>query len=204
MAVFPRKETEIKSLAQNLVTGLTDNPGVYPAPPVPPGPLQALLDSVITLGDEAVASRALAKQTTETKFAALEELVDAMKANFRYAEDTVNYNDAQLSLIGWAGKAAPTPNVLELPGQARTLEAPRQGEGWVFLDWKEPLDGGLPASYKIERRERPAGEWMIAAMAIESEATVNNQERGKDWEYRVSAVNAAGEGMASNTVAVVL
>jgi hypothetical protein len=41
-------------------------------------------------------------------------------------------------------------------------------------------------------------------MAVESEATLNNQERAKDWEYRVIAVNKAGEGVPSNTVAVVL
>ena len=51
------------------------------------------------------------------------------------------------------------------------------------------------ASYKIERRERPAGPWTIISMAIETEATLANQERGKDWEYRIIAVNKAGEGM---------
>ncbi len=30
------------------------------------------------------------------------------------------------------------------------------------------------------------------------------QERGKDWEYRVIAVNKAGEGLPSNTVDAVL
>jgi len=41
-------------------------------------------------------------------------------------------------------------------------------------------------------------------MAIESEATLNNQERGKDWEYRIFATNKAGESVTSNTVAAVL
>ena len=31
-----------------------------------------------------------------------------------------------------------------------------------------------------------------------------NQERGKEWEYRVIAVNKAGEGELSNTVMAVL
>jgi len=74
----------------------------------------------------------------------------------------------------------------------------------VFLDWKKPADGGAVAAYKIERRERPAGPWTLVSMAIESEATLNNQERGKDWEYRVIATNKAGESVPSNTVAVVL
>ena len=89
-------------------------------------------------------------------------------------------------------------------GQARTLEVQNQGEGWVFLDWNSPSDGGKVASYKTERRERPAGDWMIIPLAMESEATLNNQDRGKDWEYRVNAVNKAGEGVPSNTVAAVV
>ena len=127
-----------------------------------------------------------------------------MKAVLRYAEDKVAFDNAKLALLGWSGKAAPTPTVLELPGQARTLEAPRQGEGWVFLDWKEPADGGAVASYKIERRERPSGDWTLAGIAIESETTLNGQPRAKDLEYRVTAVNKTGEGAPSNTVAVVL
>ena len=33
-----------------------------------------------------------------------------------------------------------------------------------------------------------------------SEVTLSNQERGKEWEYRVIADNKAGEGQPSNTV----
>lgn len=202
MARFPDREAEIKALAQNIVTGLAANAADFPAPPVASADLQALLDSLVTLCDEQVAARAAAEQATETKAAGLEELVTAMRADLRYAEDAVNYDDAKLSALGWGGKAAPT--ALQVPGQPRSLEAPRQGEGWVFLDWKKPADGGKAAAYKIERRERPAGDWTLVSMAIESEATLNNQERGKDWEYRVIATNKAGESIPSNTVAAVL
>ncbi len=41
-------------------------------------------------------------------------------------------------------------------------------------------------------------------MAIESETALSAQERGKEWEYRVIAVNKAGEGTPSNTVMAVL
>ncbi len=202
MARFPDREAEIKALAQNIGTGLTNNAAIYPAPPVTPVALQAILDSFITLGDECVAARAAAEQVTATKDAGREELTDSMRAVLRYAEDAVDYDDAKLSLLGWGSKAAAT--ALQIPGQPRALEAPLQGEGWVFIDWKKPSDGGAVASYKIERRQRPAGDWMIIALAMESEATLNNQERGKDWEYRVIAVNKAGEGVPSNTVAAVV
>ena len=202
MARFPDREAEIKALAQSIVTGLAANAADFPTPPVASVALQALLDSFITLSDEQVAAQAAAEQVTATKNAGMEELVTAMRADLRYAEDAVNYDDAKLSALGWGGRAAPTE--LEVPDQARALEAPQQGEGWVFLDWKKPTDGGAVAAYKIERRERPAGDWMLVSMAIESEATLNNQERGKDLEYRVIATNKAGDGVPSNTVAVVL
>jgi hypothetical protein len=202
MARFPRTEAQIKALAQNIVTGLAANPADYPAPPIASVDLQALLVSFITLCDDQVAALAAAEQATETKAAGLEELVTAMKADLRYAEDAVNFDDPKLTALGWGGMAAST--ALGVPGQPRSLEAPNQGEGWIFLDWKKPADGGAVAAYKIERREQPTGAWMLVSMAIESEATLNNQERGKDWEYRIIATNKAGESIPSNTIAAVL
>lgn len=43
-----------------------------------------------------------------------------------------------------------------------------------------------------------------ATEALETEITLNNQERGKEHEYRVIAVNKAGESDPSNTVTAVL
>ncbi len=41
-------------------------------------------------------------------------------------------------------------------------------------------------------------------VAVETETTLGGQERGNEWEYRVLAVNKAGEGEPSNTVMAVL
>jgi hypothetical protein len=60
------------------------------------------------------------------------------------------------------------------------------------------------AACQIERRERPSGDRALVSMAIESEATPNNQERGKDWDYRLIAKNNADESVPSNTVAAVV
>ncbi len=198
MARFPEREGQIKELAQNIITGLTDAAATFPAPPLTPAELQALLDSLITSGDECVATQAAAEQATVTKNAGLEELSDGMKAVLRYAEHTVAGDDALLTLLGWGAKAAST--ALQAPGQPRALEVPRQGEGWVFLDWKRPSDGGAVANYKIERRERPSGAWTLIGIAYETEETLTGQVRTTDWEYRVIASNKAGDGLPSNTV----
>jgi len=82
----------------------------------------------------------------------------------------VNSDDDKLNPIGWPGNQ--TPTALTPPGQTRQLEAPKQGEGWVFLDWKQSLDAGRIIAYKIQRRNRTDGAWQDGATAIETEATL--------------------------------
>ena len=202
MARFPTTEGEIIVLAQNIVAGLTANAATYPAPPVAAADLQAVLDSFVTLQNNVAAAKAALSTAVTIKDAGLEELTDAMKAILRYAENTVDFDDDLLKLLGWAGRKAGL--ALEAPGQCRNLEAPQQGDGWVFLDWKKPTEGGAVASYKIERRERPSGDYEQIEDAYETEKVLINQERGKEWEYRIVAGNKAGDGPPSNTVAVVL
>ncbi len=202
MARFPRTEPEIAALAEAMITGLTDNAVLYPAPPVAVLDLTAAKTAYITALNAAIAAAAAAEAATTAKDDALDDLVDAMKTDIRYAENTVDYDDDKLKLIGWAGKAAPT--ALQPPGQTRLLEAPRQGDGWVFIDWKAPIDGGAPSAYKVMRRERPAGAWEDVATAVITEATLVEQPKGKELEYRIIAVNKAGDGEPSNTEMVVL
>ncbi len=202
MARFPRTEPEIVALAEAMITGFTANIVIYPAPPVAVLDLTTAKTAYITALNAAIAAAAAAEAATTTKDDALDSLVDAMKSDIRYAENTVDFDDDKLKLIGWAGKKAPTP--LAIPGQTRLLEAPRQGDGWVFLDWKAPIDGGAPSAYKVTRRERPAGAWEDVATAVITEATLVEQPKGKELEYRIIAVNKAGDGEPSNTEMVVL
>jgi hypothetical protein len=199
---FPKTESQIRALAQNIISGLTDNPN-FPSPPISPKDLQELLNAAVSSSDAQVQAQAAAKQATDTKQADFDALITAMKTELHYAEDAVHDDDAKLSELGWGGRSA--PHALQVPGQPRLLEVLRQGAGWLTLDWKQPADGGAPASYKIERRNvTESSTWTLAGMAIDIEATLNDQEHGKEWEYRVIAVNKAGESGPSNTVTAVL
>ena len=51
---------------------------------------------------------------------------------------------------------------------------------------------------------RPAGLWEDVATAVISEATLVEQPRGKELEYRIVAVNKSGDGSPSNTVMAAL
>lgn len=202
MARFPRTEAEVVALAQAMTSGLTDNAAVYPAPPVAPADLTAMISDYTNAKNVAIAAQAAAEEATADKDDALDSLAEAMKTDIRYAENTVNFDDDKLKLIGWAGKKSST--ALQVPGQTRLLEAAKQGDGWVFLDWKKPSDGGNVAAYKVMRRERPEGSWSEVATAVISEATLVEQPKGKELEYNIIAVNKAGDGEPSNTVMVVL
>jgi hypothetical protein len=202
MPRFPKTEADIIVAAQALIGGLTANPTVFPAPPVTALELQAQLDSVLGICDEVNAHEAAGKMLTLTKQGAYEELCDGMKGVYGYAETAVAPNYDQLLLIG--REIRKTPSAPDIPGIPRNFEATRQGEGWVFLDWKSPADGGAVVSYQVERRERPTGDWGIVGMALQSEIMLVNQERAKDLEYRVIPVNNTGQGEPSTTVAVVL
>jgi len=202
MPRFPKKEADIAALAERLYAGLTGNVSIYPRPPVRVLFLRWKTLKYLSFRDTAMAKQAFAQAATATKDEVLADLGDAMKADIRYAKNTVDFDDEKLKLIGWAGRKAATP--LAIPGQARLLEAPRQGEGWVFLDWKAPTDGGNPSAYKVMRRERPAGLWEDAATVVITEATLVEQPRGKELEYRIIAVNKSGDGEPSNTAMVVL
>ncbi len=202
MPRFPKKEAEIAALAERLWRGLWKNLPVYPKPPVHFILLRFKSLIYKNRRDGFLAKKAAAEQATADKDQALEELIEAMKADILYAENTVNYDDDKLKLIGWAGKKAKTP--LAPPGQVRLLEASKQGKGWVYLDWKAPLNGGRPKAYKIQRRLRGSGNWQDVATAIVTEATLVEQPQKQELEYRIIAVNKAGEGEPSNTVMVVL
>ena len=202
MPRFPKKEAEIAALAGPLWRGLLSNRPVYPKPPV--NLLALRMKSLVYKNrcEVLLAKKAHAETATTAKDDALENLVKALKSNILYAENTVNFDDAKLKLIGWAGRQ--TATALTPPGQSRLLEAPKQGEGWVFLDWKAPADGGKPRAYKIQRRKRSNSSWQDVATAIITEATLVEQPQKQELEYRIIALNKAGESEPSNTVMVVL
>ena len=178
MARFPRTEPEILALAEVMEIGLLNNMAIYPSPPVIPPMLAGLRSAYTNAVNVTVAAQAAAEAATADKDDALDDLVDALKSDINYAENTVDGDDDKLKLIGWAGRKSAT--ALQVPGQSRLLEAPKQGDGWVFLDWKKPSDGGKPAAYKVMRRERPDGPWSEVATAVITEATLVEQPKGNE------------------------
>ena len=202
MARFPKGEPQIEALSTQIGDGLTANAVVYPDPPLTPAQLTTLRAAYVAKRVTSNQKTGEAQTATAEKDTALEALIDGMKDVLRYAERKVKGDDNKLRLLGWGGIS--TPTALTRPGQPRAFEVVRQGDTWVFLDWKEPADGGAVASYEIQRRELPNGAWLTVGSSIDSEITLTNQERGKQFEYRVIAKNRAGDSDPSNSAQAVL
>ena len=202
MARFPKSEAEIAALARRMITGLAEAAEDFPAPPIPPEQIQAALTEYDSAKDAALAADGAAAETFAVKDEVLEALMDLMKADLRYAENTARHDPEKLRQIGWAGRKARTS--LELPGQVRSLEVVAEGDGWVVLDWKAPVSGGSVAAYKVQCRTKDKRSWVHVGMSVESEILLSDQKRGVELLYYVVAANKTGEGEPSNTVSVVL
>jgi len=203
MPVFPRGEKEIVSLVERMIAGYAAHRTLFPSSSVTP-----LLFKLRTLKNRQVeAALKLADQhkAAEAKNQALRELIEFTRIQLARSQADASQaeNDGVLNYIGWGPRKAPNPE--GPPGQVRNLAAKIQRPDTVILDWKAPLagTGDRVRCYIIQRRENPGSgftDWIHCRTALESEAILYQQPLGIPLEYRVSALNAAGEGLPSNTV----
>jgi hypothetical protein len=201
---FPYREADILRLAHDIAAGLAAHTDAFPSPPVAPEELEQALTEHDDNREAAIRARAAAAQSAAAKDGSLAKIQDLSKAVIRYGENHTRGDDGKLQLLGWGGRRSRTVTVTDPPGQPRTLEVIREGKDWVYLDWKDPTEGGEVAAYRVQRRTRDDGDWMDVGMAVESEVTLNHQQAGVEYEYRVIGVNKAGESVPSNIVRAVL
>ncbi|OTF76669.1 hypothetical protein BLA29_001005, partial [Euroglyphus maynei] len=89
----------------------------------------------------------------------------------------------------------------ETPGQTGRPEPVDWNKDHVDLKWEPPAnDGGAPIeSYIIEKREKGSPRWVKSAEVPgdQTRGTAPHLEEGKEYEFRVTAVNKAGPGEPS-------
>ncbi len=208
MAVFPKQEMDVFSLAHLMIAGYQANPAVFPHANV-----AALETAAEDLRQALLATeclRAQAKLATEAKDEAFDGLVYVMKKQLEQSEVDTASDPSKLELIGWGKQSPAQPS--NPPNQVRMVEAIMQGPGTVYLDWKTPIIGGKGGPvrvYIIYRRAQPQGggafgDWEQAGMALETHTLLTNQPLRRELEYRVFGANSAGLSIPSNTAAVVL
>jgi hypothetical protein len=198
---FPRSEADIAALAELVVQGLEQAADDFPSPPVPAPDLRAKITAVQEARAAAVNAESAFKEQHAHKDEVIEDLVDSLKANLKYAEFAVRDEPEKLSKLGWGLRRDGTP--LQPPGEVRDIAIKAEGDNWVILQWKKPVDGGAPGVYRIQRR-RDGTPWEDIGISTDLEELCSNQPEGVELYFRVFAVNKAGTGHPSATAAVVL
>jgi len=207
MARFPKREADVYALAHEMIAGYKAKPAIFVHADIP------ALETALAEYQEArrvmLCYEALLKYWNEDKDNTLDEIKTLMKQQLAKSEIDTTDNPKQLKLIGWGPKAE--ARRLVPPGMPRHLEILHEGKGTLELDWKPPAlqSGGEVRNYIILRRDKPnPGQpftnWQPCQTAIQTETFLVNQPQRIDLEYRVVAINKAGNSVPSNTVAAVL
>jgi hypothetical protein len=202
MPSFPQKESDIIRLAGAMVNGLKRNASLFPNPPVVTGSLELKLNDYEVKKQDNISKIANAEKSTKEKNRTMKTLIEAMKANLRYAEFVSNYEDDKLKLLGWSGPKSRSR--AKLPGQVRELEIAHIEPGKISLEWKSPSNGGKIAVYKVKRREKQEGDWLNIDVVTKTQTILSDQIRGREIEYTVAGFNRAGDGKDSNIVTAVI
>jgi hypothetical protein len=123
MAVFPKQEMDVFSLAHAMISGYQTNPGDFPNADLPA--LQAATEDLRQFLLGVVCFRAMAKIKTEDKDTAFDALVANMMTQLQQSEVDTASDPVKLEMIGWGKKTPTQPS--NPPNQPRAIEAIMQG-----------------------------------------------------------------------------
>ncbi|MDD1770608.1 MAG: fibronectin type III domain-containing protein [Methanomassiliicoccales archaeon] len=114
-----------------------------------------------------------------------------------YCVSAVNGNgegtSSQTITVGTSASVPEAPNITSVSG----------GDSSVHLEWSAPTnDGGAPIqTYKVQR-STAGGAYSTIAQSSSTSCDDQSVQNGIAYQYKVSAVNSAGEGAASQAVSV--
>ncbi|KAM3173269.1 hypothetical protein ACTXT7_012839 [Hymenolepis weldensis] len=111
----------------------------------------------------------------------------------------------RVSAINDLGRSEPTETLLSIvaknpfdsPDAPQSVKIADYSKDFVELTWKPPeSDGGNAIKGYIVEKRTPKGEWIRAVPGIlpGTSATITGLEPGREYEFRVSAVNEGGPG----------
>jgi hypothetical protein len=198
---FPERQWDVMVLALLILRDLGQHPEEYGSPPVPPDELRARIRRVSDAIAACAAAETAVRETHDAKELWLVELKELLDANLWCVEIDVRGRPERLTGLGWGGRPGATDR--EPPGRVREMAVRSQGDTWVVLEWRPPVDGGPAVGYGVERR-KPCGEWKDVAIALGNDCLLVDQPSSIELDYRVIAVNRAGDGPPSAIVTVVL
>lgn len=135
--------------------------------------------------------------------AVVPRLLEGTKYEFRVSAENLQGRSEPLN----TDKPVVAKNQYDVPGKPGRPEAVDTDKDHIKIKWTAPIsNGGSPIiGYDIERRDRATGRWvkLNKEPCRHLEYYDDRVQEGHQYEYRVSAVNAAGNGKPSETSHVI-
>jgi hypothetical protein len=218
MPIIPRTQSDLSSLAQSIIAGVSAHPEDFPHVDI--APYQAKRDHFLQASADFTDAQAQANLAAEEKENSFKDLEAATRNILKMIFADTAQNPEKLAEIGWGSRR--DAQSIAPPASPTALVVTAVTGDTVILSWKKPLKksgGGPVRSYKIERKilskqmtedgeqitdNQPIEDWTFVESVFKNEATIKNQPQGCKLEYRVKASNPAGESMPTNTVYAVL
>ncbi|RUS77262.1 hypothetical protein EGW08_014976, partial [Elysia chlorotica] len=132
------------------------------------------------------------------------KLLEGHQYKFRVIAESPNGDSEPLELENPITAKNPY-DPADRPGKPEVKDRDRS---FIELQWEPPKnDGGSPITgYEVERKEPKSNRWMKVSKTPVLEPTFKDEkvQEGKEYEYRVTALNAAGPSEPSQATAPVL
>jgi hypothetical protein len=200
---FPKGEAQIITLCDRMLSGYSQHWADFPK--VKGHKLSVRRSSYATAKKLLVETRSRLKIETKATNEKLLELKKVMKNCLRKSMVDVAANPEKLKLIGWGLRD--NPQQVQPPGQPTNLQIITKDNRMIKLKWDLPTDGQRVRNFVLERRRQNGDEisdWQIHCISYQTQINLTNQPIGVHLEYRVKAVNIAGQSSPSNIAAIVL
>ena len=178
---------------QDIITKSTNNPAV-------PGNATLLAAFVVAQEDldfankaEVAASSAVPAKMTAREVAQ-ENWMERLNLLASFTESATAGDAEAIESAGFAVRSARTPPQPQpLPAPTRLVADTTEKPGYTELGW-EPVVGAKSYVVQISADPIAPGSWAFAATCTAARIEVNGADAGKRHWYRVSAVNARGQG----------
>lgn len=185
---------------RRLITGITDNPTIFPTPNPTAAALTAETDAMEAAFNDAKAARLTAKTLTQILDAREHSFDGAVSQLGSYVDNVSNGDAIVIERAGFAVRATPSPiGPLVAPTDLQVAASAHPGH--AELRWATVYGA---KAYNIERAEDTAeGNWKFMGTTTKREASVNSMISGKKYWHRIAAVGAAGQSAWSEPVALI-
>ena len=188
MAQFPRTDPELIALAHDVLTGYRAHPDIFHNPPINLEGVDSKLTDYAQVDHAWNVNQAEGIMLTAKRCGISGGIASDIRALLRHAE-TVVQDPAQLKLINWGGRAAPTP--LQAPVQVQNLTDAKQGADWsASLGMRLPAAASLPLM-SSNTASCPTATGPSTTPPPDTKITLAGHPKGKTLEDRVFARNKA-------------